>query len=123
VESTSINRLDSWQDHEKRLDHIRAELHSLEVEAGIAESAEKAREGPLLPFFMPGTAAPEEEVDELYHYIRREIRDFYFSVSDSDLRIKLIAKQSQIEEIVCAAALGMCDRTSKSLSHPRSRGE
>ena len=24
---------------------------------------------------------------------------------------------------VCAAALGMCDRTSKSLSHPRSRGE
>ena len=25
--------------------------------------------------------------------------------------------------IVFAAALGMCDRTSKSLSHPRSRGE
>ena len=27
------------------------------------------------------------------------------------------------EAYVCAAALGMCDRTSKSLSHPRSRGE
>ena len=26
-------------------------------------------------------------------------------------------------QAVCAAALGMCDRTSKSLSHPRSRGE
>jgi len=26
-------------------------------------------------------------------------------------------------QYVCAAALGMCDRTSKSLSHPRSRGE
>ena len=28
-----------------------------------------------------------------------------------------------LSQDVFAAALGMCDRTSKSLSHPRSRGE
>ena len=32
-------------------------------------------------------------------------------------------RTAQAQSRVCAAALGMCDRTSKSLSHPRSRGE
>ena len=41
----------------------------------------------------------------------------------STLRKNVTISVEEYLEGVFAAALGMCDRTSKSLSHPRSRGE
>ena len=49
------------------------------------------------------------------HSVEREF-DFYTAVDD-------LKPEDTAGADVFAAALGMCDRTSKSLSHPRSRGE
>jgi hypothetical protein len=83
------------------------ELRALESEAGIANQANKAREGanfPLIGDNHPNGSRKQRDDDEAYWENERLITDSrlrraYFSVPDLEMRRKLIAKDAECGEL------------------------
>lgn len=97
----------------ERLKKLAEEFDSLCKDAGIsAQALEKAREGRFIPYGALGDEVDglsQQQNNQLYwdyehDAIRGKIRKLIFSVPDMDMRKRLIAKHSEIEDAVSAAA-------------------
>jgi hypothetical protein len=82
----------------EKLKLLQAECLELEREAGIVKAMDRAREGRFMPLGATGEDVSAEEyfADEHDHF-RECARDAYFSVSELELRKRLIATQRDIE--------------------------
>jgi hypothetical protein len=112
----------NWRDEFGRyasdeLKQLHAKLYALEIEAGIdAATKEAARERPsdedagAEPDNVSYARRARRHREHLYKHLRARIRDLYFSVSDSELRSKLITTQRQIELVELELADHEVDR-------------
>jgi hypothetical protein len=84
---------------EEKLEELERKCNALESSAGITEDVERAREGRFIPLGAFGEdVSPDEYFADEYDYIRRKIRDAYFSVKDIELRKELIKLRREIEK-------------------------
>lgn len=78
-------------------EELEAELEDLESQAGITRETERAREGRLFGG-LDDSETLDEYDDREWDYLKRGIRAAYFSMSDSELRERLISTQRKIED-------------------------
>jgi hypothetical protein len=83
---------------DSQLKLLLSQCADLEATAGITELIQKAQEGRLFPLGIDGQDCTSDEyfADE-HDYFRKHLRDAYFSVSDPELRISLIAAYQRVE--------------------------
>jgi hypothetical protein len=80
----------------EKLKLLQAESLELERQAEIVKAMDRAREGRFMPLYGEDVSSEEYFADEHDHF-RECARDTYFSVSDLELRKRLIATQRKIE--------------------------
>lgn len=70
----------------------------LEAKAGITDKVEKAESGRFFPLGSDGDDfSPDEYFADEHDYFRAHIRNAYFSIQDSRLRMELIAARRLVE--------------------------
>jgi hypothetical protein len=84
------------------IQNFRDHLTKLEEQAGVSESASRAREGSFIPLRVtnPEIADTDSHFAFEHDAVRRRLRDVYFAVEDTTLRMQLIRAEFYFDDLI-----------------------
>jgi hypothetical protein len=88
--------------HIYEVQQFRDHLTKLEEQAGVSESASRAREGSFIPLRVtnPEIADTDSHFAFEHDAVRRRLRDVYFAVEDTTLRMQLIRAEFYFDDFI-----------------------